>query len=160
VLGHHVVIGAVGIGLRCGQLGPVGGRDGKGRQVIAHLHLVHVQERRPLWTARPLPSLVTASADPAPVPVEVQGAADLTSWFASSASSTLTSSITTRSAGSGVSGPCPACPPGRSWRTRWSVPAGHLVTSAIRLAARPVGAASTERSPFARVRRSQWRSLP
>ena len=71
------------------------------------------------------------------------GATALTSLFARITSTIDVSSITTRSASSGLAASNSGSPPGCSFSSRWMVAASWPVSSARRLAARPVGAART-----------------
>ncbi len=79
------------------------------------------------------------------------GATALMSLLAKITSTMEVSSTTTRSASSGLVASNDGSPPGRSCSNRWMVAASWPVSSARRLAARPVGAASTILAPLARA---------
>ncbi len=87
------------------------------------------------------------------------GGTALTSLFASSRSSMDASSTTTRSASSGRSRSYAASPPGLSSSSRCTVDASAPVSSASRLAARPVGAASTTFAFLARASSTMDRTV-
>src|SRR5580693_3969140 len=87
------------------------------------------------------------------------GATALTSLLARITSTIEVSSTTTRSASSGLSASKDGSPPGRSCSSRWMVAASWPVSSASRLAARPVGAASTILAPLARASSTTERTV-
>ena len=79
------------------------------------------------------------------------GATALTSLLAKITSTIEVSSTTTRSASNGFMASKDGSPPGRNCSSRWMVAASWPISSASRLAARPVGAASTILAPLARA---------
>ena len=87
------------------------------------------------------------------------GGTALTSLLARIRSTIEVSSTTTRLASSGVVASNEGSPPGRSWSRRWMVAASCPVSSASRLAARPVGAASTTLAPLARASATTERTV-
>ena len=113
-----------------------GDRAAVGEQVAQHL------ARADDWAAGRRPRRSSRCAP---------GGTALTSLLASSRSSIEASSTTTRSASSGRSRSYAASPPGLSSSSRCTVEASAPVSSASRLAARPVGAASTTLAFLARA---------